>query len=255
MNPFYAEYIATAKRLAAERGLNWDLVYDGQGRVSKETRWNLTELVGMLPPPTLWLGQIGVDPVAFLKLNEIRQRMNQEPLLPSPMARHWRDLYQAVLLHQLLVRKTKPLSATQVAQGVRRLAPAAEDTPPWAVKPEQIQQAYNSVLHSAASGKLALDFATMVIRGSLIEITCLSMALWTDLTLIPIKAAASAGVYSWCNGFIIVLLAENIYLDKMKCNPCPHTGTVRLRRHLKARRPVPVHGHYRFRLMTQQEKE
>ncbi|PDT44094.1 hypothetical protein CO661_31020 [Sinorhizobium fredii] len=162
MNPFYAEYIATAKILAKARGLNWDLVCDDQGKVSKDTRWNLTELVGMLPPPTLWLGQIGVDPVAFDKLNEIRRRMNQQPLVSGPMPQHWRDLYQAVFVHQLLVGKTKPQSAMLVAQGIRRLAPVAETTPPWAVTPEQIQQAYNAVLHSGDSGKLALDFATTV---------------------------------------------------------------------------------------------
>ncbi|MBB3146380.1 hypothetical protein FHS21_002795 [Phyllobacterium trifolii] len=162
MNPFYAEYIATAKRLAAERNLNWNLVCDDQGKVSKDTRWNLTALVGMLPPPTLWLGQIGVDPVAFQKLNEIRLRMNQRVLPTGPMSQFWLDLYLAVFVHQLLVRKTKPLSAMQMAQGIRRLAPAAEDAPPWAVTPEQIQQAYNAVLHSADSGKLALDFGTTV---------------------------------------------------------------------------------------------
>ncbi|CDM63115.1 MULTISPECIES: hypothetical protein [Rhizobium] len=159
MNPFYAEYIATAKRLAAERGLIWDLDYDDQGKVSKETRWDLIGLVGMFPPPPLYLGQVGVDPNAHEKLNEIRRRMNQSPITAGPMTLHWRELYQAVLIHQLLVRKTKPQSAFQVAQGIRRLAPAAEDTPPWAVKPEQVQQAYNAVLQSAASGKLALDFA------------------------------------------------------------------------------------------------
>jgi hypothetical protein len=162
MNPFYAEYIATAKALATERGLNWNLAYDDQGKVSKDTRWNLTTLVGMLPPPTLWLGQVGVDPTAFQKLNEIRLRMNQEVLLPGPMSSHWLDLYLAVFVHQLLIRKTKPLSAMQVAQGIRRLAPAAGNTPPWAVEPEQVQQAYNAVLQSADSGKLALDFATSV---------------------------------------------------------------------------------------------
>lgn len=89
MNPFYAEYIATAKILAKARG--WDLVCDDQGKVSKDTRWNLTELVGISPPPTLWLGQIGVDPVAFGKLNEIRRRMNQQPLVSGPMPQHWRS--------------------------------------------------------------------------------------------------------------------------------------------------------------------
>lgn len=162
MNPFYVEYVATAKSLAAERGLIWDLVFDEQGKVSKDTRWNLTELVRMLPPPTIWLGQVGVDPTAFAKLNEIRRRMEQELVAAGPLPQAWRDLYQAVIVHQLLVRRTKPISATQIAAGIRRLAPAAWDTPPWAVKPEQIQQAYNAILQSTESGKLALDFATTV---------------------------------------------------------------------------------------------
>ncbi|WP_274629033.1 hypothetical protein [Arvimicrobium flavum] len=162
MNPFYAEYIATAKTLAAGRGLNWDLVCDDLGKVSSATRWNLTELMGMLPPPTVWLGQVGVDPTAFVKLNKIRQRMGQEPVVAGPLPQAWRDLYQAVIVHQLLVRRTKPVSARQIAAGIRRLAPAAWDTPPWAVTPEQVQQAYNAVLQSAESGKLALDFATTV---------------------------------------------------------------------------------------------
>ncbi len=162
MNAFYAEYIATAKRLAAERRLNWDLVCDDQGKVSKDTRWNLTELVGMLPPPTIWLGQIGADPAAFQKLNEIGRRMNLKPLAPRPMSQHWRDLYQAVVIQQLLIRKTKPLGATQVAMGVRRLASAAEDTPPWAINPEQVQWAYNATLQSGFSGRPALDFEMLV---------------------------------------------------------------------------------------------
>jgi hypothetical protein len=162
MNPFYAEFIATAKTLAEERGLNWKLVYDEQGKVSKDTRWNLTELRGMLPTPTAWLGQVGVDPAAFAKLNEIRQGMGQGVLIAGPLSPHWLDFYQAVLIHQLLLRKTKPGSAIQVAAGIRRLAPAAEDTPPWAVTPDHIQQAYNAVLRSSDSGKLALDFVTMV---------------------------------------------------------------------------------------------
>ncbi|MBX4937057.1 MULTISPECIES: hypothetical protein [Rhizobium] len=162
MNPFYAEYIATAKELADARGLVWDLVCDDEGKVSKDTRWDLTELVGMLPPPTYWLGQLGVDPVAVEKINEIRQGMSQGPLALGPMPQHWRDLYQAVFVHKLLVGKTKPQSAELIAHGIRRLAPAADGAPPWAITPEQIQLAYNAVLRSASSGKLALDFVTMV---------------------------------------------------------------------------------------------
>lgn len=162
MNPFYAEYIATAKRLAEERGLSWNLVFDGDGKVSKETRWNLTELRGGLSKPVSWLGQVGVDTAPFEKLNEIRVEMGQGPLLPKPMSPHWLDFFKAVLIHQLLLGQTKPGSAVQVGAGIRRLAPAAEDTPPWAVIPDQIQQAYNAVLRSSESGKQALDFVTMV---------------------------------------------------------------------------------------------
>lgn len=162
MNPFYAEYIATAKRLAEERGLSWNLVFDGDGKVSKETRWNLTELRGGLSKPVQWLGQVGVDAAPFEKLNDIRVEMGQGLLLRKPMSPHWLDFFQAVLIHQLLLGQTKPGSAVQVGVGIRRLAPAAEDTPPWAVTPEQIQQAYNAVLRSSESGKQALDFVTMV---------------------------------------------------------------------------------------------
>lgn len=162
MNPFYAEYIATAKRLAEERGLSWILVFDGDGKVSKETRWNLTELRGGLSKPVQWLGQVGVDAASFEKLNVIRVEMGQGLLLPKPMSIHWLDFFQAVLIHQLLLGQTKPGSAVHVGAGIRRLAPAAEDTPPWAVTPDQIQQAYNAVLRSSESGKQALDFVTMV---------------------------------------------------------------------------------------------
>ncbi|MFS2149482.1 hypothetical protein [Rhizobium sp. Rhizsp42] len=162
MNPFYAEFITTAKRLAEERGLSWNLVFDGDGKVSKETRWNLTELRGGLSKPVQWLGQVGVDTAPFEKLNEIRVEMGQGLLLPKPMSPHWLDFFQAVLIHQLLLGQTKPGSAVQVGVGIRRLAPAAEDSPPWAVTPDQIQQAYNAVLRSSESGKQALDFVTMV---------------------------------------------------------------------------------------------
>lgn len=162
MNPFYAEYIATAKTLAKDQGLNWNLICDDQGKVSRDTRWNLTGLVGMLPPPTIWLGQIGVDRNSFVTLNEIGQRMHQALLVPGPMPQAWRDLYQAVLIDQLLMRRTKPLSAMKIAVPIRQLAPVAGDTPPWAVTPDQVQQAYNATLQGQESGKVALDFTTMV---------------------------------------------------------------------------------------------
>lgn len=162
MNRFYAEFIGTARKLAESRGLVWDLEFDEGGKVNRETRWNLTALVGLMPPPTLWLGQVGVDANSFPKLNEIRQRMGQAPITASPMSAEWQNLYKAIFIHQLLVRKNKPMSATKMAGPIRQLAPVAGDTPPWSVTPDQIQQAYNATLEGQASGKVALDFKTMV---------------------------------------------------------------------------------------------
>lgn len=162
MNGFYSEFVGTAKDLAISNGLDWNLVCDAEGKVTKESRWNLTALVGMMPPPTIHLGRLGVDGSSFAQLNEIAMARGQPLLQAQAMHPHWRDLYQAVVIHQLLVRKNKPLSAISAALPIRQLAPAAADTPPWEVQPDQVQLAYNAVLQSNASGKVALNFVMTV---------------------------------------------------------------------------------------------
>lgn len=162
MNPFFAEYISTAKALAADRGLRWELTFNEQGKVSNETRWNLTALAGMLPPPIMWLGQVGVDASSFAQLNDIRKERGEELIAARPMRSDWLDLFIAVHVHQILVRKTKPRSAMKIGVSVRQLAAAAGDTPPWAITGDHVQQAYNSALLGQKSGKAALDFMTMV---------------------------------------------------------------------------------------------
>jgi hypothetical protein len=42
----------------------------------------------------------------------------------------WRDLYLAVVIHQLLVRRNKPPNALMVARWISLLAAASGDTPP-----------------------------------------------------------------------------------------------------------------------------
>jgi hypothetical protein len=158
MNAFYAEYIATAKELSARRGLNWNLACDEDGKVSQDTRWNLTAMAGLMPPPTIHLGQLGIDPLSFEKLNAIRAGMGQSTLQAGAMPQPWRDLYQAVIIDQLLIRKNKPKHAFDTALVIRQLAAVAEGVPPWAVTPEQVQQAYNAVLQSSPSGKAAMNF-------------------------------------------------------------------------------------------------
>lgn len=166
MNASFAAYVASARDLAAGRGLRWDLPCDGAGRIPKESRWDLTALVGMVPPPSFHVSDFGVDEAAFDHLNEIRQQTGQPQLEPEPMSQSWRDLYLAVIIDQVLVRKNKPQSAQRPARWIRHLASAARDTPPWAVTPDQVQQAYNAVLLVKGSGGSALKFE-MTVRSVL----------------------------------------------------------------------------------------
>ena len=40
MNRYFEEYVATAKFLANNQNLDWELDVDDTGTVSKNTRWN-----------------------------------------------------------------------------------------------------------------------------------------------------------------------------------------------------------------------
>ncbi len=158
MNPSFAAYIESAKSLASARDLKWNVDCDDAGHVIARHRWNLTALVGMLPPPTTYLGQLGGDRAVIEALNAMRANDGLEPLTVRVMPREWCDLYQAVIIHQLVVDKNKPGTAMQLARGIRQLAPVAGWTMPWDVTPEQVRDAYNAVLQVGQSGKVAMNF-------------------------------------------------------------------------------------------------
>ncbi|WP_204306276.1 hypothetical protein, partial [Stenotrophomonas maltophilia] len=68
----------------------------------------------------------------------------------------WRDLYLAVIVHQVLVRKNKPAGAvSQVGRWIRLLAACSSGTPPWAIDSDQVRLGYNAALLLGGSGKLA----------------------------------------------------------------------------------------------------
>jgi hypothetical protein len=168
MNASFAAYVASARVLADGRGLTWDLPCDDAGRIAKESRWDLTALVGMITPPSVHVSHLGVEKEAFKRLNEIRRQTGQPELEPEPMRQSWQDLYLAMIIHQVLVRKNKPHGAMVSARWIRHLASAARDTPPWAVTPRLVQQAYNAALLVGDSGQNALTFE-MTVRTVLDE--------------------------------------------------------------------------------------
>lgn len=164
MNEFYRSFVETGRRLALERGLVWDLDCDADGKVSKSQRWDLTKLTGMVPPPTIWLADLGLDNSALAPLNAFRSHKGLPPLAQAVMAPAWRDLYQAVVINELLVKRNKPNHAiNNVGRFIRVLATCSSGTPPWERNGEDVQLAYNVALGIGSSGKLASNL-TMVVR-------------------------------------------------------------------------------------------
>ena len=96
MNEFYASFVKTAQNLALERGLLWNLPCDALGKVNKSARWNLTRLCGMVPPPTLWLSDLGYYENCLPALNSFLGATGHGTVTSAAMPRHWRDLYQAL---------------------------------------------------------------------------------------------------------------------------------------------------------------
>jgi hypothetical protein len=93
MNEFYAAFIAMAKHLAAEKQLLWNLPCDAWGKVNKAARWNLTSLCGMVPPPTIWLSDLGYDDNCLPALARIlNDEVGREAIADRAMSLHWRDL-------------------------------------------------------------------------------------------------------------------------------------------------------------------
>lgn len=164
MNEFYRSFIATGRDLAAKNGLRWDLPCAADGKVEKAERWNLTRLCGLAPLPTIWLSDLGYDANSVAVLNRMRAQDGLNPVTDTAMPPDWRDLHQAVVLNELLVKRNKPGHATNnVGRYIRILATCAGGTPPWQLTSDIVQRAYNVALRIGESGKLGANLA-MVVR-------------------------------------------------------------------------------------------
>lgn len=164
MNDFYLRFIENGKSLAELRGLLWYLPVDDVGKVSKAARWDLATLCGLVTPPYFWHSSLGYDVNALDILNVLREQQNLPGLAAQPLPEHWRDLYQATLLNELLVKRNKPGHALlNVGRPLRIIATCADSEAPWDLTPATIQRAYNVALDIGSSGKIAANIS-MVVR-------------------------------------------------------------------------------------------
>lgn len=164
MNEFYRSFVETAKSMAFERGLQWDLPYNESGKIPKDKAWDLGALAGMVPPPFYRIIDLGFDAAALTILNSIREQEHLPSLSLKAMPAHWRDLYQAVVLTEVLIKRNKPQHAIiNIGRYIRLLATCVEGRTPWDITGTDVQLAYNVALKIGESGKIAANFS-MVVR-------------------------------------------------------------------------------------------
>jgi len=155
MNEYYNSYINFGKKIANERGLNWHMPLDLEGKVSKDHAWNLTKIVSDSPPPTHWLHDFGFDTRLLNALNSARAEQNLPSIPNSPISLAWQDLIKSATMDQLFSRRNATM---HVVNGIYRplkvLATCALKEP-WELEPNDILNCYELAKKSQPSGQLA----------------------------------------------------------------------------------------------------
>lgn len=156
MNEHFNAFIDLGRRIASERGVNWNVRLQADGTAVPEDAWNLTEFVGDSPPPTHWVRDFGLDAKALQELNKKRIRQNRPELSKSTLSPGWLELLKAVVVEQLFFRKNSTGHVIgNVARPLRVLATAADGREPWELRVDDVTQAFEVAKEIQASGKLA----------------------------------------------------------------------------------------------------
>lgn len=162
-NKYHDAFIDIARQLAFNKGLAWNPPSDERGKIIKDKRWNLTALTQMVPPPIIWLSDFGFDRASLEALNNLQMHTGKKPKPFGSLSLAWRDLYQAVILTELLVKRNKPSHAIlNVGRPIKILATCADTSDPWKLSANEVQLAYNVSLNIGNSGKIANNFAMMM---------------------------------------------------------------------------------------------
>lgn len=156
MNEHFRVFIDLGRRIASERGVNWNVRLQADGTAVPDDAWNITQFVGDSPPPVHWVRDFGLDAKALQALNERRKQQNCPALSKTPLSPGWLDLLKAVTVEQLFFRKNSTGHVIcNVARPLRVLATAVEGREPWELRVDDVAQAFELAKEIQASGKLA----------------------------------------------------------------------------------------------------
>lgn len=154
MNEHYKAFIDFGRRLAAERGANWNISLNHDGTLDKNNAWNLTKLVNDSPHPTQWIRDFGQDVKTLAVMNAKRAEENLPLLEKLPLSSEWQDLIKAAILEQLFFRRnTTGHVISNIARPLRVIATCSHKEP-WDLRAEDISLSIEIANKIQASGKL-----------------------------------------------------------------------------------------------------
>lgn len=156
MNPQYRAFVDLGRKIARERGVNWDVRLRHDGAAAPEDAWNLTEMVSDTPPPIVRISDFGADTKTIAELNRLRAENDQPPLVKAPLTPEWLEFIKAAVIDQLFLRRnTTGHVLSGVARPLRVLATCAQGRPPWELGADDVMLAYRVAKAFQPSGQLA----------------------------------------------------------------------------------------------------
>jgi len=156
MTPGYKRYVYNHKTTAIDRGLDWDIVPDGTGKVSKTASWSFNDMLGVPAPPANFLSDMGSDKKTLAILNGYGA-LGAASLMTNKasLSRAWQDLIKAVAIEHAFVRKSSPAHISGgVLRPLRVLATCSLGKEPWSVSAEDVARAMDIASQLQKSGQL-----------------------------------------------------------------------------------------------------
>ncbi|MHB9842124.1 hypothetical protein Q8F57_046010 [Paraburkholderia terrae] len=154
MNPHYSAFIELGRTLVRERGLQWEMPVDEMGVALDGVGWNLTAIVGDVPPPRFYLKDLGPDRKALAIVNAGRVEAGVAPLTRRPLTVAWQNLIKSAAVEQLLFRRnTAQYVISCITRPLRVIASCVEKEP-WQLTVDDLRLAIRVGAAIQAKGQL-----------------------------------------------------------------------------------------------------
>jgi hypothetical protein len=163
MNRHYEAFVALGKSLVGKSSLDWEIPLDAAGWACDGVGWNLTKMTGDVPPPMVYLRDLGLDAKSLSVINARRIAASLQPLEPRPLSNAWQDFIKAAVAEQLLFRRNTTIHATQSVGRPLRVIATCTESEPWALTLDDVQYAVRIAGEAQGGGKLA-DLVAGLIR-------------------------------------------------------------------------------------------